>query len=115
MLEKAESRVETVVVASHDLQLVAAWADRVIVLDEGGIVGDGPPGAVFGDTELLASTGLRQPQVVELGDRLGATRPVLTSDEMVRLVGHGHNSNGRHRRDERAVRTERRSTHGDDT
>ena len=115
MLEKAESRVETVVVASHDLQLVAAWADRVIVLDEGGIVGDGPPGAVFGDTELLASTGLRQPQVVELGDRLGATRPVLTSDEMVRLVGHERNSNGRHRRDERAVRTERRSTHGDDT
>ena len=115
MLEKAESRVETVVVASHDLQLVAAWADRVIVLDEGGIVGDGPPGAVFGDTELLASTGLRQPQVVELGNRLGATEPILTSDEMVQVVGHDRDGDNRHQRDERAVRTERRSAHGDDT
>ncbi len=40
---------------------------------------------------------------------------IVSSDEMVRLVGHERNSNSRHRRDERAVRTERRSTHGDDT
>ena len=83
MLRKAESRVETVVIASHDLQLVAGWADRVIVLDDGDVLADAPPTAVFDDTELLDAADLRQPQVVELGDRLGADTPILTTDAMV--------------------------------
>lgn len=86
MLQKAESRVETVVIASHDLQLVAGWADRVIVMDDGGILADAPPGAVFDDPELLAAADLRQPQVVALGDRLDFDAPVLTTEAMVEAV-----------------------------
>jgi energy-coupling factor transport system ATP-binding protein len=87
MLRKAKSRVETVVIASHDLQLVAEWADRVLVMDDGEVIADAPPSVVFADRELLARTGLSQPQVVELGDRLGMDAPVLTTDEMVAAVG----------------------------
>ena len=83
MLRKAESEVETVVIASHDLQLVAGWADRVIVLGEGGVLADAPPEQVFDDPALLASAGLRHPQVVALGDRLGFESPVLTTEAMV--------------------------------
>jgi energy-coupling factor transport system ATP-binding protein len=86
MLRKAESRVETVVIASHDLQLVAGWADRVIVLDDGDVLADAPPTAVFDDTELLDAADLRQPQVVELSDQLGADAPVLTTDAMVDAI-----------------------------
>jgi energy-coupling factor transport system ATP-binding protein len=86
MLQKAESRVETVVIASHDLQLVASWADRVIVLDDGDILADAPPTAVFGDTDLLAAARLKQPQVVALGERLNFDSPVLTTDAMVEAV-----------------------------
>jgi energy-coupling factor transport system ATP-binding protein len=86
MLRKAESRVETVVIASHDLQLVAGWADRVIVLDDGDLLADAPPTAVFDDTELLDAADLRQPQVVDLSDRLGADAPVLTTDAMVEAI-----------------------------
>jgi len=83
MLRKAESRVETVVVASHDLQLVAEWADRVVVMGEGDVLADAPPGEVFDDPDLLARTDLRRPQVVELSDRLGVDPAALTADGMV--------------------------------
>ncbi|ELZ29155.1 cobalt ABC transporter ATP-binding protein [Halosimplex carlsbadense 2-9-1] len=83
MLRKAESRVETVVVASHDLQLVAEWADRVVVMGEDSVLADAPPGEVFDDPDLLARTDLRRPQVVELSDRLGVDPAALTADGMV--------------------------------
>jgi energy-coupling factor transport system ATP-binding protein len=86
MLRKAESRVETVVIASHDLQLVAAWADRVIVMGEGEVLADAPPVEVFADPDLLAATGLRQPQVVELSERVGVDPPALTAEAMVETL-----------------------------
>ena len=89
ILRKAESRVETVVIASHDLQLVAGWADRVIVLDDGDVIADAPPAAVFDDAELLAAADLRQPQVVELSERLGFDSPLLTTDVMVEAITKG--------------------------
>jgi energy-coupling factor transport system ATP-binding protein len=90
MLDKAERRVETVVIASHDLQLVAAWADRVIVMGEGEVLADAPPASVFADGDLLSSTGLRPPQIATLGARLGVDPSVLTVDGMVEtLAGTG--------------------------
>ncbi|MFW5905515.1 MAG: energy-coupling factor ABC transporter ATP-binding protein, partial [archaeon] len=86
MLRKAESRVETVVIASHDLQLVAEWADRVIVLDDGTVLADAPPSVVFDDSELLTAAKLRRPQVVALSERLEFDSPVLTTDAMVDAI-----------------------------
>ncbi len=39
----------TMVVVSHELQFARAAADRVIFLDEGGIVEEGAPARIFGD------------------------------------------------------------------
>lgn len=89
MLQKAERRVETVVIASHDLQLVAAWADRVIVMGEGEVLADATPATVFADRDLLSSTGLRAPQIAALGDRLGVDPSVLTVDAMVDALAEG--------------------------
>jgi energy-coupling factor transport system ATP-binding protein len=51
----------TVVVVTHDMQLVADHADRVVVVDDGRIAGDGTPAQIFADDALLARTGLRPP------------------------------------------------------
>jgi energy-coupling factor transport system ATP-binding protein len=89
MLRKAESRVDVVVIASHDLQLVAEWADRVIVMSDGAVLADAPPLAVFDDPDLLAEANLRRPQVAELSDRLDIRPPALTRDAMVERLADG--------------------------
>ncbi|HHU40511.1 MAG TPA: ATP-binding cassette domain-containing protein [Propionibacterium sp.] len=51
----------TLVVITHDLPLALQACDRVIVLDAGRIVADGPPREVFADDDLLARHRLELP------------------------------------------------------
>jgi energy-coupling factor transport system ATP-binding protein len=69
----------TVVCVTHDMSLLAAVSDRVIVLNEGQIAADGTPRGILSDRALMTATRLRPPQVTELsleipgrGDRPGA-------------------------------------------
>lgn len=51
--QKREGR--TVVMATHDVELVASCADRVIILSEGQVVVDGPVRQVMTDSQVFAS------------------------------------------------------------
>jgi cobalt/nickel transport system ATP-binding protein len=51
----------TKVVASHDLEMVSETCGRVLVLDEGRLVGDGPAEVVLGDAALMEAHGLEVP------------------------------------------------------
>jgi energy-coupling factor transporter ATPase len=79
----------TVVMAEHEVEVMARYADRVIVLDGGRIVANGTPREVFSQQELLSRIGLRPPQAAELAmalrDRYGAWSGELpvTADEAV--------------------------------
>ncbi|MDF9876924.1 ABC transporter ATP-binding protein [Cellulosimicrobium cellulans] len=50
-----------VVVVSHDMQLVAEHATRVVALADGSVVADGAPGDVLADEDVLRRAGLRPP------------------------------------------------------
>lgn len=79
----------TVVCISHDMDLVVAVADRVVVLRAGLVVADGAPRAVLGDPATMLATRLRPPQVTRLAMALpgGTDRPAaLTVDELLRDV-----------------------------
>ena len=65
-------RGRTIVLVTHDMALVARCAERIVVLHEGQIIGDGPPGVVFHDEELLARASLAPPPVVALARALRA-------------------------------------------
>ena len=54
----------TIVVVSHDLELVAAHAGRIIVMEKGKIVRDGKPKEVLPDIEQF---GIRPPHCVRYG------------------------------------------------
>jgi energy-coupling factor transport system ATP-binding protein len=56
----------TVLLVTHDLINVAAYARRVIVLRDGVVLRDGPTAAVMSDLELLSSCSLVAPQIVRL-------------------------------------------------
>ncbi|WP_136689299.1 ABC transporter ATP-binding protein [Halorhabdus amylolytica] len=87
MLDRVDGRVEAVVVATHDLQFVASWADRVVVLDQGAIVADGRPGDVLTDQSLSDTTALRPPQPVSVSRRLDIDPPATTVSELAARLG----------------------------
>ena len=51
----------TKLIATHDLDLAVALCSRVIVLDRGLIVADGPTHQVLNDEELMLAHGLERP------------------------------------------------------
>jgi energy-coupling factor transport system ATP-binding protein len=69
-IAEVHRRGRTIVLVTHDMALVARCAERMVVLQEGQIVADGPPAAVFQDTELLAHASLAPPPVVDLARAL---------------------------------------------
>lgn len=66
----------TVLMITHDVRLVAEWAERVLILGQGRLLYDGPPHAMFADTELLNQAGLLPPPVFEISRALAETYPV---------------------------------------
>lgn len=55
-----------VVVATHDLSLVTGTADRVVALEGGQVVFDGPPQALVANSRLLESIGQEPPALDQL-------------------------------------------------
>jgi energy-coupling factor transport system ATP-binding protein len=82
----------TTLMITHDVRLVAQWADRALVLRSGEIAFDGAPIELFGNADLLQSAGLLAPPVHEVSRLLAARHPergihpVLSSRELVNAL-----------------------------
>ncbi|HWQ58179.1 MAG TPA: energy-coupling factor transporter ATPase [Clostridia bacterium] len=60
----------TIVLVEHEMNHVAKYADRVVVMDRGKIVLCDTTDKVFAQTGRLAALGMNVPQAIELGDLL---------------------------------------------
>jgi len=69
----------TVVMAEHEVEVMAAYADQVIVMHEGEILLNGTPEEVFSNVDLILGLGLRMPQVTEYAHRMNQEKIVETS------------------------------------
>jgi cobalt/nickel transport system ATP-binding protein len=56
-----QSSSRTRLVASHDLELILEVCPRVVLLDEGRVVADGPAAAIMNDVRLMERHGLERP------------------------------------------------------
>jgi energy-coupling factor transporter ATP-binding protein EcfA2 len=65
-----KERKMTVIMAEHEVEVMAAYADRVILMHEGEIILNGTPEEVFSNVSLIKELGLRTPQVTEYAQRL---------------------------------------------
>jgi cobalt/nickel transport system ATP-binding protein len=70
IIDELSGRGITVILSTHDVNRALIWADRVILLDDGKVIGDGTPEEIFYDEEALTRTNLEKPSVLEIFETL---------------------------------------------
>ncbi len=60
----------TLIMATHDVELVPLFCDRVLVLEKGRIVAEGAPRQILGNPALARQVSLRLPRVTHLAEIL---------------------------------------------
>lgn len=88
-LNEMKEITETVMIATHDMQLVCEWADRIVVLSGGKVVGDGTRDEIFGDRELMQKVGIRPPEIFYMGQAVCKDALCYTVSEFLRLFQQG--------------------------
>ncbi len=81
-LQREKARGRTIVMATHDVELVATCADRVVLLGDGQIVVDGPARQVMSESLVFASQInklFRDPAMLTVQDVLGSDAPLVPS------------------------------------
>jgi cobalt transport protein ATP-binding subunit len=63
----------TIVVVTHDMALVAEYAERAVVLSQGQILADGRPAELFRQAGVLSQASLSAPPLVSLAQALSAS------------------------------------------
>ncbi len=63
---------KTIFLVTHDMDFVARFATRVLVLNQGSLIEDGTPASVFAQAGLLEEARIRPPQVCAVAQQLRA-------------------------------------------
>jgi cobalt/nickel transport system ATP-binding protein len=61
LIQFLQASQETMMISSHDLELILEVCDRVILLNQGQIVADGIPQTLMSDRHLMEANGLEVP------------------------------------------------------
>ncbi|MFA7673635.1 MAG: energy-coupling factor transporter ATPase [Clostridia bacterium] len=78
MIEKLHNDGKcTVILVAHSMELVAYYAKRIIVLNEGKVVIDGTRDEVFSQQELLVRLGLDIPEVTKIMKKIKQSHPEI--------------------------------------
>ena len=83
-LSRMQDIIKTAVIATHDMQLVAEWANRIVVLHDGEIIADGDRDSIFADQRVIEEIGIRPPAVFDLAKELKADNRIYTVEEFVK-------------------------------
>jgi energy-coupling factor transporter ATP-binding protein EcfA2 len=85
-------RGTTILIVTHEIELLARYADRLLLLHEGRLLLDAPPRAAFARADLFAQAGVRLPQATQVALALAepADWPALplTEEEVAEALRH---------------------------
>jgi energy-coupling factor transporter ATP-binding protein EcfA2 len=98
ILDEVKSRGVTVVIISHDMELVARTCDHVAVMKEGCILLHGPTREVFSQPDKLQTAYLLPPQVTRIAQAIShpaVPKDLLTVEEMVSALAQLKNNSRR--------------------
>ena len=83
VLEEMKDVIHTAVIATHDMQLVCQWADRIIVLYQGQVIADGPRDEIFARQDVIDRVGIRPPEIFAMARRLDPAARCYTVNDFV--------------------------------
>lgn len=90
MVKELHQEGHTIIFVTHDMELVARYANRVIVLSQGKILIDNTCRNVFYQPDLLKETNLFPPQIARLVQKFGAEqdrfKQAISVEEMMEQI-----------------------------
>lgn len=82
----------TLIIATHDLDLVPLFANKICVINKGQIALQGPPAEVFSQADLIRSMDLRLPRITHLFEILSKKNSLLTNEQYPLTIGEARKS-----------------------
>ena len=83
VLEDMKDIIQTAVIATHDMQLVCQWAERIIVLCGGRVVADGSRDEIFARADVVEQVGIRPPEIFSMAQALDRRALCYTVEEFL--------------------------------
>ncbi|TFG20286.1 MAG: ABC transporter ATP-binding protein [Promethearchaeota archaeon] len=65
VINKAKQRKQTIIVVTHNTEFAYRYLDRLVVLENGRILADGPTGEILTNSIILENSSLIEPQIVK--------------------------------------------------
>ena len=82
VIERLHKQGTTVIMVCHDMEIVADFADRVIVMTGGKVIDQGPTFQVMRNPETMRAADLIPAQITDISMRLAEQLPSLASDAL---------------------------------
>lgn len=82
IFKRLHEQGKTVIVVTHDLDNILKYTERVIMLDKGKIIKDGPTYDILSDTDFLIDNNMQPPKLLSFASKLkkrGITVPKVKS------------------------------------
>ena len=70
VLDRLHGDGKTIILSTHDADLVYRWADRAVVLNDGKIIADSAPDSIFRNDTIMRAAKLHRPAIQEIYDAL---------------------------------------------
>ena len=77
-LDELNQQGHTIIMITHDMQLMLDYSDRAIVVVDGQILADQSPAQVLSNHELIAAANLKETSIFSLAEKLGVDPLALT-------------------------------------
>jgi energy-coupling factor transporter ATP-binding protein EcfA2 len=78
---------KTILIITHDMNIVSLYARRVVVMANGRVIGEGTPREVFSQQNLMEQAYLRRPAIADLSEILWGEVSLTSQEAACRLFG----------------------------
>ena len=82
VIERLHKQGTTVIMVCHDMEIVADFAERVIVMTGGKVIDQGPTFQIMRNSETMRAADLIPAQITDISMRLAEQLPSLASDAL---------------------------------